>query len=152
MSRHGIKPTERGTLTPWRWQKEGLVRTGKETDGARHAHFLEMAEEGPCQDTESNRLCEGHSLPGHIRGRDLLRHGIKATERGTLTWTWLNWQKEGLVRTRRKPTGRGALTFWRRQREGLVRIREEADRARHTHSLKTAEGGTRQDTENNPSS
>ena len=31
LSGHGKKPTERGTLTLWRWQKEGLVKTQKET-------------------------------------------------------------------------------------------------------------------------
>ena len=44
---------------------------------------------------------------------------------------------------------KGALTFWKRQREGLVRTQKETDRARHTHVLETAEGGTCQDTQMN---
>ena len=36
--------------------------------------------------------------------------------------------------------------------EGLIRIRKEADRVRHTHFLKTAEVETRQDTQRNRSS
>ena len=45
-----------------------------------------------------------------------------------------------------KPTDQGLLTFWRWQREALVRTREEIDRPRRTHKLETAEGGTCQDT------
>jgi hypothetical protein len=123
----GKKPTDRGALTPWRRQREGFVRTWKEIDRARGTHKLEMAEGGTCQDKERNRLTEGHSLSGDSRGRDLLGH-------------------------RKKPTDRGALTAWRQQREGLVRTRKEIDRARGTHFLETAEGGTCQDTERNRSS
>ena len=51
----------------------------------------------------------------------------------------------------KKPTDRGALTLWRRQREELVRTQKETDRPRRTHKLETAEGGTCQDTESNRS-
>ena len=73
---------------------------------------------------ERNRLTEADSLPGDGRERDLSGHGKKQTEQG-------------------------ALTSWRRQREGLVRIRKETDRSRCTHKLETAEGGTCQDRERN---
>src|SRR5947208_2050200 len=55
LSGHTKKPTERGSLTSWRWQREGLVRTRKETDRASHTHHLEMAEGRTCHDTQRNR-------------------------------------------------------------------------------------------------
>src|SRR5580698_8952011 len=47
----------------------------------------------------------------------------------------------------KNPTERGALTSWRPHREGQVRTQKESDRARRTHVLETASGGTSQDTE-----
>ena len=68
------------------------------------------------------RLSEVHSLSREgIRG-DKLGHGKNATKLA-------------------------ALTSWRRHQEGQVRIQKESDRARGTHSLETASGGTSQDTE-----
>ena len=124
MSGYRKKPTDRGTLTNWRWQREGLVRTWKETDQPRRTHILETAEGRTSQDTERNRLTEVHSPTGDSRGRDLSGY-------------------------RKKPTNRGPLTNWRRQREGLIRIRKETDQLRRTHMLETAEGGTCQDMERN---
>ena len=69
-----------------------------------------------------NRPTEVHSPTGDGKGRDLSGH-------------------------ERNPTARDALTSWRRQKEGLVRSREETNRPRPTHKLETAEGGTCQDTE-----
>ena len=122
LSGHARKPTNRGALTNWRWQREGLVRTCKETDRLRHTHSLETAERGTCQDTQGNRQTEVHSLSGDSRGRDLSGHA-------------------------RKPTDRGALTLWRWQMKGLVRTCKETDRPRCTHKLETAERGTCQDME-----
>ena len=145
MSGHKRKTTEQGTLTSWRWPREGLVRTQKKadrarrtymletgregfvrihkvTDQARRTHQLETAEWETCQDTERNRTSEAHSHPGDDRGTGLSGH-------------------------RKKPTEQGALTNWRQQSERLVRIRKETDRARPTHVLETAEGGTCHDTE-----
>ena len=124
MSRHRKKPTDRGALTTWRRQREGLVRTRKETDRPRRTHILKTAEGGTCQDTERNQSTEAHSHPGDGRERDLLRH-------------------------RKKPTDRGALTNWRWQREGLVRTRKQTDRPRRTHILEAPEGGTCQDSKRN---
>src|SRR6266850_582140 len=39
------KEFEGGALTSWRVQRNGLVRTRKESEGARGAHVLESAEE-----------------------------------------------------------------------------------------------------------
>ena len=78
-SGHGNKPTEQGTLTTWRSQRERLVRTGKETARARHTHVLETAEVRTCQDTERNEPSEAHSRPGDGRGRDLSGHGKEQT-------------------------------------------------------------------------
>ena len=170
LSGYGKKPTERGALTSWRRQREGLVRIQIETDRARCTNSLGTVEGGTCQDTERNRPSEVHSLSGNGRGRDLSGHGKNPTERSALTFwrqqreglvrIWkeptergalTNWrqQREGLVRTWKEPTERGALTNWRRQRERLVRIQRETGQARCTHFLKTAEGGTCQDTERN---
>ena len=77
-----------------------------------------------CQDTERNRPTEAHSPSGDGRGRDLSGH-------------------------RKKHNEQGALTSWRWQTEGLLRTQKETDRARRTHVLKTADGGTCQDTERN---
>ena len=70
-----------------------------------------------CQDTERNQPSEAHSRSGEGRERDLSKH-------------------------RKKPTERGALTAWRRQREGIVRTQKETNRARDmgTHNLENAEG------------
>ena len=113
-------PTERCTHQ-LETAEDGLVRTLKETDAPRHTHILEMATGGSCQDMERNRPSEAYSLSGDGRGRDLSGHG-------------------------RKPTNRGALTLWRRRREGLVKTRKEINRPRHTYLLEEVEGVTCQDT------
>jgi len=94
LSGHGTKLTKQGMLTSWRPQREGLVRTWKETDQARCTHCLETAEGGTCQDTEGKRLSKAHSLPGDRRGRDLSGHRRKATKKDTLT-SWRP-QRQGL--------------------------------------------------------
>ena len=111
----GKKPTDLGALTPWRWQREGLVRTRKETDRPRRTHILEKAEGGTCQDMERNRPTKAHSHPGDGIGRDLSGYG-------------------------KEPTDRDALTPWRRHREGLVRTRKETDQVTGmgTHILENA--------------
>ena len=124
LSGHRKKQTGRSQLTSWRRQREGLVRTRKETDRPRRTYNLEGAEGGTCQDTQINRPPEAHSQPGSVRGRDLSGHG-------------------------KKPTDRGTLTNWRWQKERLVRTRKQTDRLRRTHKLETAVGGTCQDTERN---
>ena len=50
LSKHGKELTQQRALTCWRRQREGLVRTCKQLDRAKHTHSLEMAEEGTCQD------------------------------------------------------------------------------------------------------
>ena len=143
LSGHRKKPTNRGTLTFWRWRREGPVRTRKETDRPRRTHQLETAEEGTCQDTETNPPTEADSLPGDSRGRDLSGHGRnRPTEAHSHPG---DGRGRDLSGHRKELTDQGALTFWRRQREGLVRTRKETHRPRHTHSLETAEGGTCQD-------
>ena len=121
-SGHRKKATKQGTLTSWRWKREGQVRTRKESDQARCTHFLEMAEGGTSQDIERKQPSKAHSLSGDGRGRDKSGQGKKVTKQGT-------------------------LTDWRWQREERVRARKESDQARHTHFLEMAEGGTSQDKE-----
>ena len=124
LSGDGKKPAEQGALTSWRRQGEGLVRTRKETNRAKHTHFLERVERGTCQEMKKKPTIEVHSLPEDSIGRNLSRHGYKPTDRGT-------------------------LTIWRRQGEGLVRRWKETGRPRRTHILETAGGGTCRDMERN---
>jgi hypothetical protein len=76
-----------------------------------------MAEGGAYQDTERSGPSEADSRSEDGRGRDLSEYRKKLTEHG-------------------------ALTSWRRQREGLVRPQKETERARGigTHILGNAEG------------
>ena len=119
LSGHGKKPAEKGTFTNWRRQREGLVRTQRETVRAGCTHVLETAEVETSQDMERNRLSEAHSLsgdgrlvraeinrpskayslPGDGRGMDLSGQGKNLMKRGALT-SW-RWQREGHVRTRK---------------------------------------------------
>ena len=141
---HEMKKTGRGTLTLWRRQREGRVRTLKQTDRARYTHVLEVAERRTPQDAERNRPSKAHSHTGDCRERDLSGRIKKPTERGALT-SWR--QQRDLSGHRKKLTERGALTSWRWQREGLVRTQKETDRARRTHILEMVERGTCHDTE-----
>ena len=100
LSGHGKKLTKQGALTLWRGQREGLVRTRKETDRARGTHPLEKAEGGTGQNTERNQPSEGHSQTRDNRRGDMSGHEREPTEQGTLT-LWRR-QREGLVRTRKK--------------------------------------------------
>ena len=85
----------------------GLVRTRKESNRPTRTHFLEAAEEDTCQDTKRNRPTNEHSLPRDGRAREMSGHGKKQTDRR-------------------------ALTFWRRQREKLVRTRKETHQPAHS--------------------
>ena len=122
LSGHRNNPTNRGPLTSCRRQTERLVRTLKQSDQPRPAHFLETADRATCQDTETIRPTEAHSLSGDGRQSDLSGHRINKTNRGP-------------------------LTSWRRQTERLVRTPKEFDQPRPTHSLETADRATCQDTE-----
>ena len=62
LSGHRMKSTERGALTSWRQQREGLVRTEKEINRGRRTYFLEMAKGGTCQDKETDWVRGTHSL------------------------------------------------------------------------------------------
>jgi len=99
-SGHGNKATKRGALTSWRGQREGFVRTQKDSDQVRHTHKLKTAEGGTCQNMERKQPSKAHSHTGDHRWRDLSGHRMKATEQGTLTCWRPQW--EGLVRTRNK--------------------------------------------------
>ena len=81
LSGHRKKVTEQGTLTSWRQQRVGLLRTQKETDQlrVRGTHKLETTEGGTCWDIERNQLSKGHSHPGDRRGGYLSGHRWKLT-------------------------------------------------------------------------
>jgi hypothetical protein len=85
LSGHRKKPTEQRSLTLWRQQRDGLVRTLKETDQATCTHQLETAERGTCRDTKRNRRSNAHSPTGDRGERDLSGHREKPTERRALT-------------------------------------------------------------------
>jgi len=72
--------TEPGALTSWRPQKEGKVRTWKESDGVRGTYILETTEGGTSQDMEREQLSKGHSQTEDPRGRDKSEHGKKTTK------------------------------------------------------------------------
>ena len=153
---HRKKPTKRGTLTLWRRQGKGAVRTRKGFGRARHTHFLETAEGGICQDTEriwparcTHKLKTAVEETCQDMERNLLSkhtHVLVAAKGGTCQDTERNrlierrshagdsnWRD--LSGRRKKPTERGILTNCRRQREELVRTRKEIDRARRTNFL-----------------
>ena len=48
----GKKVTRQGALTDWRSQREGQVRTWKESDYVRGTHRLETTEGGTSQDAK----------------------------------------------------------------------------------------------------
>ena len=130
-------------------------------------HFLETAEGWTCQDTEKSGQATGtHSLEaaegGSVRtwresdwvtgthsldhrGRDLLGHGKKPTER----WALTNWrpQRVGLVSTWRESDRATGTHQLETEGEGLVSTRKESDCVAGTHWLETGEGGTCQHTE-----
>ena len=118
----GGKPTEQGEPTSWRRQREGLVKTWKQTN---------------LRDSQT----------GDGRRDDLSGHGNKPTERGALT-SWRR-QRGGLVRTLKEIDRVRGTHFLEMQKEGLFRTWNEANRARGTHFLGTAEEGSCQDTERN---
>jgi len=94
--------TKQGALTSWRWQREGQVRTWKESNQARGTHSLEIAEGGTSQDTERKQLSKGYSPTGDRKWRDKSRH-------------------------RKKESKQGALTDWRQERQGQVRTWKESN-------------------------
>ena len=65
---------ERGALTFWRRQREGLVKKRKERDRFRSTHFLGMAEGGTCQYAKRKQPSKEYSLSEESRGRDLSEH------------------------------------------------------------------------------
>ena len=142
-SGYGQDPAKRGALTYWRRRREEQVRIRKESNRARGTHILETASGGTSQGTERIRPGKGHSLSGDRIGWDKSGRGKNPTQRGALTF----WRRRQEGQVRRNQTERGALTPWRRHREGPVRTQKESDRARGTHILETASGGTSQETE-----
>ena len=170
MSGHRKNPADRGPLTSWRRQTEGLVRTRKVSDRPRPTHQLKIADRGSCQDTERIRPTEAHSLTVDGRQRDLSGHRKDPTDRCLLT----SWRRQtgtcqatetirpieahsrtgdgrqrNLLGHRNNPTDRGPLTSWRWQTEGLVRTQNETDQTRPTHILEPANKATCQHTGKN---
>ena len=142
-SGYGQDPAKRGALTYWRRRREEQVRIRKESNRARGTHILETASGGTSQGTERIRPGKGHSLSGDSIGWDKSGRGKNPTQRGALTF----WRRRQEGQVRRNQTERGALTPWGRHREGHVRTQKESDRAKGTHILETASGGTSQETE-----
>ena len=90
LSGHGKKPTNRGTLTFWRQQREGLSgHRKKPAERGTLTNWRQQREE-LCQDMERTQPTKVHSLPGDSRGRDLSEHGKKPTDRSSLT----SWRRQ----------------------------------------------------------
>src|SRR5260221_376429 len=121
-SEYGKQTSQQGTLTCWRGQRLGLVRTWKATKPARDTHKLERAEVGIGQNMESKQASKGHSQTREGRGWDWSEHGKQTSQQG-------------------------ALTYWRGQRLGLVRTWKADKPARDTHTLERAEVAIRQNIE-----
>ena len=90
LSGHRNNPTDRGPLTLWRRQTEGLVRTPKQSDRPKPTHFLETADRAICQDTKTIRPTEAHSRTADGRQSDLSGHRNNLTDRGPLT----SWRQQ----------------------------------------------------------
>ena len=147
-SGHGKKRTERSALTSWGRQREGLVRTRKETDQARHTHNLETAGGQICQDTERNRLTK-HT------------HKLETVEEGTCQDTETNRPRRCTHVLERAEVG--ACQDMERNRASEVHPLsgdgrdsnlsghgKQIHRARCTHVLETAEGWTCQEMKKKP--
>ena len=144
-SGHRNDPTGQGALTFWRRHREGQVRTQKQFHQARGTHTLETASGGQSQETQK----ESHQA----RGTHILETSSGVTGQHTEKVPPSKEHShtgDGIMRDksehRKNPTEQGALTSWRQHREGHVRIQNESHRARGTHILETASGGTRQNT------
>jgi hypothetical protein len=121
------KASQRGALTPYRAQSDGLFRTAKERRPTRGTHVLSSAERRTHQDSKGKPASEEHSRTIQRRARDSSGQLKKASQRG-------------------------ALTSWPVHNDGLVRTAKENQPARVTHQLSSAERQTRQDSERKPAS
>jgi len=86
-SGHEKKLSEQGEPTSWRAQREGQIRTRKQTGRARATHVL-VAERRQVRTRKQTEQHEGHLLPGEHRWRVKSGHGNKPSEQGALT----NWK------------------------------------------------------------
>ena len=113
---------------------------GKKIDRGKDTHSLETVEGGTCQDVERNRPSEGHSPSGDGRGRELSGHGNKAQTKEARSTHCLETAEGSTSQDmeRNRPSEGHSLSG--DEREGLVRIRKEADQAMCTHSLEAVEG------------
>ena len=136
------QPSEAHSLAE---DSRGIYHDTNKKGGGRHTHFLETAEGGTCQATETKRPSEEHSLPGWRRER-LVRtrretnkarrtHELDTEEGGTHQDTQRKRPNEAhslpgddrgknLSRHRKTSAERDALTSWRPERQGLVRTRK----------------------------
>jgi hypothetical protein len=92
----------------------------RESKRAKGTHGLESAGEGTSQDNERKRANKGDSQTGDSRERDGSGHRTKGCEGGA-------------------PTNLGPRI------EGQVMTPRESERARCTHGLESADGGTSQE-------
>ena len=103
----------------------GRPTARKESDRARGTHQLESESGGTSQETERIRSSEGHSQTEDSIGRDKSGYEMDPTEQGNSpTGVGIGRDKSGHGKD---PTERGALTCWRRHREGQVRTQKESD-------------------------
>src|SRR5260221_5001202 len=96
-SENGKQTSQQGTLTYWRGQRLGLVRTWKANKLASDTHSLERVEVGIGQNMESKQASKGHSQTGEGRHWDWRAQESQIGQEGRFTW-WRD-QKKKLVRT-----------------------------------------------------
>ena len=129
--------------------------------------MLKTTSKGTSQDTEKARPDEGNSQTYDHIGRDKLGHGKKTTGRGVLTF-WGPHQEgtcqdkeimrpsegrsqpegrvvRGKAEHGKRTTKQVTLTSWRSHGKRQVSVSKGCDRARGTHNLETALGGTSKD-------
>jgi hypothetical protein len=74
MSGHQKKPRGPEALTPCRIQREGQVRTTRESERARETHQLSSTVGRISRDTMKGRESEGHSPPVECRQKNISGH------------------------------------------------------------------------------
>ena len=91
---------------------------------------------------QQKNASEGHSQAGECRGRNKSGHGKNASERGEPT----DWRAQGQVRdSKRKLASEGHSQTREHRQRGKSVGAKESDRARVTHQLESAYGGTSQE-------
>ena len=117
----------RVALTIWRRQSKGQLRIRKECDREWHS----QTGDGIVRDKSGygKNVTESGTHQLETGSRDKSGYGKNATESGTHN---LESASKGTNQDTERMRPRVLLTFWRRNREGQVRIRKECNREWHS--------------------